>query len=167
MDDVDVLLVRLDPELPLPAYEHPGDAGMDLRSRIDVVVRPGERVLVPTGISLALPDGYAAFVHPRSGLALKRGLTVANAPGTIDAGFRGEVQVILVNLDPEHEVAIARLDRIAQLVIQPVSRARLHVAERLPGSHRGEGGFGSTGGVRAAVPHARGTVTGATGGIDE
>lgn len=148
-----MLVARLDPDLPLPQYGHPGDAGMDLFSRGDHVIRPGGRALVPTGIAIALPDGYAAFVHPRSGLALRHGLTVANAPGTVDAGYRGELSVILVNLDASVEVHVTRGDRIAQLVVQRVERAALVVVERLPGSHRGEGGFGSTGG------HA-GTVTG-------
>ncbi|MDP1876070.1 MAG: dUTP diphosphatase [Actinomycetota bacterium] len=151
--DVPVLVARLDPALPLPQYGHPGDAGLDLFSRGDHVIPPGGRALVPTGIAIALPDGYAAFVHPRSGLALRHGLTVANAPGTVDAGYRGELSVILVNLDPAADVQVNRGDRIAQLVIQRVERATLVEVDRLPGSHRGEGGFGSTGG------HA-GTVTG-------
>jgi dUTP pyrophosphatase len=145
-NDVDVLILRLDPELPLPQYGHPGDAGMDLFSRIDIVLSPGERALVPTGIAIALPDGYAAFVHPRSGLALRHGVGVVNGPGTVDAGYRGEISVILINHDPAVEVAISRGDRIAQLVVQEVSRARLVEVAELPGSHRGEGGFGSTGG---------------------
>lgn len=143
---VAVLVQRLDPELPLPAYEHPGDAGLDLRARLDVVIAPGERVLVPTGIAIALPDGYAAFVHPRSGLALRSGVGVLNGPGTIDAGYRGEIAVILINHDPVAAVQISRGDRIAQLVVQEVSRAALIEVSELPGTHRGEGGFGSTGG---------------------
>ncbi|MFM9135828.1 MAG: dUTP diphosphatase [bacterium] len=142
---VDVLVQRLDADLPMPAYEHPGDAGMDLRARHDVLLDPGHRCLVPTGIALALPEGYAAFVLPRSGLAVRHGLTLVNSPGTIDAGYRGEIQVCLVNLDPGESVALRRGDRIAQLVVQPVSRCVLHEVERLPGSHRGDGGFGSTG----------------------
>lgn len=144
-DPVDVLVHRLDADLPLPAYEHPGDAGMDLRSRIDVVLEPGQRGLVPTGIALALPDGYAAFVLPRSGLAVRHGIALVNSPGTIDAGYRGEIQVCLVNLDPAAPVALSRGDRIAQIVVQSVVRCVLHEVDRLPGSQRGAGGFGSTG----------------------
>jgi len=146
MSRVDILLTRLDPELPLPAYAHPGDAGADLYAAQDLVVGPGERVLVPTGIAIALPEGYAAFVHPRSGLAIKQGLTVVNAPGTIDAGYRGEIQVGLVNVDREKAVSVRRGDRIAQLVVQRVASAQFHVVDTLPGSARGSGGFGSTGG---------------------
>lgn len=146
---VDVLITRIDPDLPLPTYAHPGDAGLDLLTTTDAVIAPGERRALPTGIAIALPEGFAAFVHPRSGLATKHGLTVANAPGTIDAGYRGEILVALVNLDPTTSVAVHRGDRIAQLVIAPVSAAVLHVVEALPGSHRGEGGFGSTGGSSA------------------
>ena len=141
----EVLITRLDPGLPLPAYEHPGDAGMDLRSRVDVTLRPGERALVPTGMAIALPDGYAAFVCARSGLALRHGIGLVNAPGVVDAGYRGEIGVILVNHDPEAAVSLSRGDRIAQLVVQRVDRVRLVEVEQLPGSHRGEGGFGSTG----------------------
>lgn len=144
-EPVDVLVVRLDPELPLPSYAHPGDAGIDLLSTVEVTVAPGERVLVPTGISIALPDGYAAFVHPRSGLAIREGLTVANAPGTVDAGYRGEVQVALVNLDRERAVSVSRGDRVAQLVVQQVEKVRFHEVDSLPGSARAAGGFGSTG----------------------
>lgn len=145
MIDVDMLVQRLDPELPLPAYEHPGDAGLDLRARVDVRLAPGERALIPTGIAIALPPGFAALVHPRSGLALRRGLGLLNAPGTIDAGYRGEIGVIAVNHDPREPIDIQRGDRIAQLVIVPVAGARLVEVSALPGSHRGEGGFGSTG----------------------
>lgn len=151
LDIADVLVVRLDPGIPMPAYEHPGDAGFDLRARIDVEIAPGARALVPTGLAIALPRGYAAFVHPRSGLAVRSGVTVVNAPGTIDAGFRGEINVGLVNLDPSEGVSIARGDRIAQVVVQRVSLARLHEVDRLPGSHRGTGGFGSTGGMPGSV----------------
>lgn len=151
MSGVDVLLTRLDPELPVPAYSHPGDAGVDLYAAEELVVAPGERVLVPTGIAIALPDGYAAFVHPRSGLAIKHGLTVVNAPGTVDAGYRGEIRVGLVNVDREKTVSIRRGDRIAQLVVQRVESARFHVVDTLPGSARGSGGFGSTGGVATAA----------------
>ncbi|HEX5016173.1 MAG TPA: dUTP diphosphatase [Actinomycetes bacterium] len=144
-DPVDVLVVRLDDDLPLPEYAHPGDAGVDLLSTIDIEVAPGERVMVPSGIAIALPDGYAAFVHPRSGLAVREGLTVANAPGTVDAGYRGEIKVALVNLDRENAVSVKRGDRIAQLVVQQVERVAFHEVETLPGSARAAGGFGSTG----------------------
>ncbi|AUG80013.1 Deoxyuridine 5'-triphosphate nucleotidohydrolase [Kitasatospora sp. MMS16-BH015] len=146
---VDILIRRLDPEIPLPAYEHPGDAGADLRTTVDAELAPGERVLLPTGISIALPDGYAAFVHPRSGLAVRCGVALVNAPGTVDAGYRGEIKVIVVNLDPREKVSFRRGDRIAQLVIQQVEKARFHEVTELPGSARAEGGFGSTGGHAA------------------
>lgn len=142
---VEVLLVLLDPELPEPTYAHPGDAGADLVTRLDVDLPPGGRATVPTGVAIALPDGYAAFVHPRSGLARRHGITVVNAPGTVDAGYRGEIEVTLLNTDPARAVRLSRGDRVAQLVIQRVERARFVRAERLPGSHRGAGGFGSTG----------------------
>lgn len=142
---VDVLVVRLDPDLPLPDYAHPGDAGVDLCTTDDCVIEPGARVVVSTGLAIALPNGYAAFVHPRSGLATQHGVTVVNAPGTIDAGYRGEIKVGLVNLDPTTPVALQRGDRIAQLVVQRVERLAFHEVERLPGSARASGGFGSTG----------------------
>jgi len=142
---VDVLIVRLDRDLPLPSYAHPGDAGLDLVTRVAAVVAPGERVLLPTGVAIALPEGYAAFVHPRSGLAVKYGVSLVNAPGTIDAGYRGEIAVSVVNLDPRDPVTFDRGDRIAQLVVQRVEHAVLHEVETLPGSDRGEGGFGSSG----------------------
>jgi dUTP pyrophosphatase len=151
---VDVLVVRLDPGLPIPSYALPGDAGFDICTTIDIALAPGERAVVPTGIALALPEGYAAFVHPRSGLAARHGLTIVNTPGTIDAGYRGEVRVCLLNTDAREAVELARGDRIAQIVIQPVARAILHEAERLPGSHRGEGGYGSTGTVGARIEEA-------------
>lgn len=144
-----VLVTRLDPGVPLPGYAHPGDAGLDLVATADVELGPGERALVGTGIAIALPDGYAAFVHPRSGLALRHGVTVVNAPGTVDAGYRGEVKVVLINHDLRAPVRFARGDRIAQLVVQRVERVRLVEAERLPGSARAEGGYGSTGGHAA------------------
>lgn len=147
--DVEVLLQRLDDDLPLPSYAHPGDAGLDLCAREEVRLAPGERSAVPTGIAVALPAGYAAFVHPRSGLAARQGVTVLNAPGTVDAGYRGEIKVILVNTDPGATATLERGDRIAQLVIQRVATARLIEVEHLPGSARGAGGFGSTG--RAAM----------------
>jgi dUTP pyrophosphatase len=146
---VDVLIQRLDPDLPLPAYAHPGDAGADLVAAADVELAPGERALVPTGIAIALPPGYAAFVHPRSGLAARNGVTVVNAPGTVDAGYRGEIKVTLLNTDPAVPVRFRRGDRIAQLVIQRVEHAVFHEVQRLPGSARGDGGFGSTGGHAA------------------
>jgi dUTP pyrophosphatase len=146
---LDVLLVMLDDDLPEPSYAHPGDAGADLVSRVDVVLPPHGRATVPTGVAIALPDGYAAFVHPRSGLASRHGLTVVNAPGTVDAGYRGEIQVTLLNTDPREPITLSRGDRIAQLVVQRVERARFVRAERLPGSHRGSGGFGSSGGWNA------------------
>ena len=143
---LEVLVQMLDPELPYPTYAHPGDAGADLVARTDVTLAPGERATVPTGVAIALPDGYAAFVHPRSGLAAKHGVTVVNAPGPVDAGSRGEIAVTLLNTDAAEPVHLRRGDRIAQLVIQQVERARFVPAERLPGSHRGAGGFGSSGG---------------------
>lgn len=149
-DSPEVLITRVDADLPLPHYAHPGDAGADLVTRIDFSLAPFERRRVPTGIALALPDGYAAFVHPRSGLAAKHGITIVNAPGTVDAGYRGEIEVTLYNSDPEHSVSFHRGDRIAQLVIQQVARARFVEAEVLPGSVRGEAGFGSSGGWAAA-----------------
>ena len=145
----DVLITRLDPGVPVPSYEHPGDAGADLVTTVDAVLAPGERALLPTGIAIALPDGYAAFVHPRSGLAVRFGVSLVNAPGTVDAGYRGEIKVSVINLDPSTPVVFHRGDRIAQLVIQPVVRARFHEVEQLPGSTRGDGGFGSTGGHAA------------------
>ncbi|KWX00344.1 dUTP diphosphatase [Carbonactinospora thermoautotrophica] len=150
MSDVDVLIRRLDPEVPLPTYAHPGDAGADLVTTVDAKLGPGERAVLPTGIAIALPDGYAAFVHPRSGLAAKYGVSLVNAPGTVDAGYRGEIKVIVVNHDPREPVVFRRGDRIAQLVIQKVERARFHEVAELPGSARADGGFGSTGGYRAA-----------------
>jgi dUTP pyrophosphatase len=143
--DPDVLIKRLDPGMPLPSYSHPGDAGADLAAAEDVELGPGERVLVRTGLAIALPAGYAAFVHPRSGLAAKYGVTLVNAPGTVDAGYRGEIKVTLLNTDRDHPVRFNRGDRIAQLVIQRVERAVFHEVEVLPGSSRAEAGFGSTG----------------------
>uniref|UniRef100_UPI000D3102CD dUTP diphosphatase n=1 Tax=Nocardioides terrigena TaxID=424797 RepID=UPI000D3102CD len=144
--DLDVAIVRLDPDLPLPSYAHPGDAGADLRTTVDVTLAPGERALVPTGIGIALPDGYVALVHPRSGLAARHGLSIVNSPGTVDAGYRGEVKVMLINHDPVEAVELRRGDRIAQLVIQRFERARFVEVGQLPDSVRGEGGYGSTGG---------------------
>ncbi|MQS38601.1 dUTP diphosphatase [Streptomyces katsurahamanus] len=143
---VDVLIRRVDPEVPLPSYAHPGDAGADLVTREAAELAPGERAVLPTGVSIALPDGYAAFVHPRSGLAARLGVALVNAPGTIDAGYRGEIKVIVVNLDPRETVRFEKFDRIAQLVVQQVEKVRFHEVAELPGSARAEGGFGSTGG---------------------
>ncbi|MEV6105075.1 dUTP diphosphatase [Streptomyces sp. NPDC051940] len=161
-EPVDVLIRRTDPEVPLPSYAHPGDAGLDLVSTETVELPPGERAMVGTGVSIALPAGYAAFVHPRSGLAARCGVTVVNAPGTVDAGYRGEVKVILQNLDPRRSVRIERFDRIAQLVVQRVETVRFHEVEELPGSARGEGGHGSTGGHaslgQSAVAHGYASV---------
>jgi dUTP pyrophosphatase len=145
---VDVLLTRLDAGLPVPTYARPCDAGADLCAVRDVVLEPGERALVGTGVAIALPDGYAGFVHPRSGLAARSGLSIVNAPGTIDAGYRGEILVCLINLDRRTPVRISRGDRIAQLVVQRVEHARFVEVEDLPPSERGAGGYGSTGGHR-------------------
>jgi dUTP diphosphatase len=147
--DLQVLVVRLDRDLPLPAYAHPGDAGADLLTAVDVTLAPGERALVPTGIAVALPDGYVALVHPRSGLAARHGLSIVNAPGTVDAGYRGEIKVMLINHDPREPIELRRGDRIAQLVIQRVERARFTEVVELPDSVRGAGGYGSTGGFGA------------------
>ena len=141
-----MLISRLDAGLPMPCYAHPGDAGADLYARQDVALAPGQRALVPTGVAIALPAGYAAFVHPRSGLAAKHGITLVNAPGTIDAGYRGEILVNLLNTDSSQAFTIARGDRIAQLVIQRVSEAHFVEVESLPGSHRGDNGHGARGG---------------------
>ena len=149
-DDVPVLIRRLDPDVTIPAYAHAGDAGADLSTTVDVTLEPGERAIVPTGIAVALPAGYAAFVHPRSGLAARCGVSVVNAPGTVDAGYRGEIMVVLVNHDPHTRVELRRGDRIAQLVVQKVERARFVEVETLPGSVRGNGGHGSTGGFSGA-----------------
>lgn len=143
---VRVALRRLDPDLPLPAYAHPGDAGADLYARESAILGPGERVLLPTGVAIALPDGYAAFTHPRSGLAARHGVTLVNAPGTIDAGYRGEIHVNVVNLDPQEPFVIRRGDRIAQLVVQQVAKVEFDVLDSLPASIRGETGHGASGG---------------------
>jgi dUTP pyrophosphatase len=150
--DVVVSVQRLDPELPLPSYAHVGDAGADLVAAAGVRLAPGERAVVPTGIALALPVGYAGFVHPRSGLAARQGLGLVNAPGTIDSGYRGEVKVIVVNLDPTQPIELRRGDRIAQLVVQRVAAVTFAEVDALPSSIRAEAGFGSTGGFEAAVP---------------
>lgn len=158
---VEVLIRRIDPDVPLPTYAHPGDAGADLVSTVDVTLAPGERAVVPTGISIALPSDYVALVHPRSGLAAQFGVSIVNAPGTIDAGYRGEVKVVLINLDRSQPVEVCRGDRIAQLVFQRFESARFIEVERLPGSQRASGGYGSTGGFaprsqrpqEAQMPH--------------
>jgi dUTP pyrophosphatase len=129
----------------LPAYAHPGDAGADLCAAESVTLGPGERFTMPTGVSIALPDGYAAFVVPRSGLAMRHGLTIVNAPGTVDAGYRGEIRVTLLNTDRSMPYDIAVGDRIAQLIVMPVTRARFIPVDTLPDSHRGTAGFGSSG----------------------
>jgi dUTP pyrophosphatase len=136
---------RLDPTVPLPSRARSGDAGLDFRSNVDVIVGPGERAMIPTGIAMAIPDGHAGLVLPRSGLASREGLTLANAPGLIDAGYRGEIICSVVNLDRTEPVKIARGDRIAQLVIVPIAAVEPEWVEELPLSERGEGGFGSTG----------------------
>jgi len=138
---------RLDPAAPLPQYAHPGDAGADLVTLQDVTLEPGERVVVGTGLAVALPEGYAGFVYPRSGLAARSGLTMVNSPGVIDAGYRGEIRVCLINTDRRTPIHLKRGDRIAQLVVQPVVRAAFTVVDALPDSARGTGGYGSSGGV--------------------
>jgi dUTP pyrophosphatase len=135
----------LDPGLPLPAYAHAGDAGIDLLSAEDVTLKPGERAAVATGVAVAIPVGYAGFVHARSGRALQEGLAIVNAPGVVDSGYRGEIRVLCINLDPSDPVYVKRGERIAQLVVQPVEQLELHEVTDLPHSSRGAGGFGSTG----------------------
>ncbi len=142
---VQISIKRLDPELPLPSYAHPGDAGADLHSATDLTLAPGERALVPTGIAMALPEGYVGLVHPRSGLAARHGISIVNAPGTIDAGYRGEVSVCLVNTDRSEPFTVHRGDRIAQLVVQRCESATFVEAEELTSTGRGAGGYGSTG----------------------
>ena len=136
---------RLDPAVALPRRARDGDAGLDLASNADLVVGPGERTMVPTGLAVAIPPGHAGLVLPRSGLASKRGLTLANAPGLIDSGYRGEVTIAVVNLDPSEKVEIRRGDRIAQLLVVPFVEAEPVAVEQLPGTARGSGGFGSSG----------------------
>jgi dUTP pyrophosphatase len=145
-DHVEILIRRLDHDLPVPRRAYPGDAGVDLYATADVQLEPGERAVVATGIAIALPDGYAAFVLPRSGLAMRHGVTLVNAPGTIDAGYRGEIRVTMLNTDRSTGVRIKRGDRIAQLIVQRVERVAFFEVATLPGSARGTGGFGSTGG---------------------
>ena len=153
-----MLITRLDPDVPLPSYARQDDAGADLVCAGDVDLAPGQRAVVGTGIAIALPPGYAAFVHPRSGLAARHGVTLVNAPGTIDAGYRGEIKVVLLNTDPATPVSFRRGDRIAQLVVQRVERAAFREVAALPDSARGDNGFGSTGG------HAGGLAAGVTAG---
>ena len=153
---MEVLITRLDPDVPLPSYARPDDAGADLVCAEDVDLAPGQRAVVGTGIAIALPAGYAAFVHPRSGLAARHGVTLVNAPGTVDAGYRGEIKVVLLNTDPATPVSFRRGDRIAQLVVQRVERAAFREVTALPDSARGDNGFGSTGG------HAGGLAAGVT-----
>lgn len=151
-DVLEIPLVRLDSGLPLPRYAHPDDAGLDLYSVTDLVLGPGERQLVGTGIALAIPAGYVGLVHPRSGLAIRAGLSIVNAPGTVDAGYRGEIKVALINLDPQHPISLQRGDRIAQLLIQPVERVTLHEVTSLSSTSRGVSGHGSTGGFSEVSP---------------
>lgn len=145
MTPVNVQIKLLDPELPAPAYAKPGDAGADLRSRIDFELEPGERALVPTGVAIALPEGYVGLVHPRSGLATKNGITIVNAPGTVDSGYRGELMVTLLNTDKTKSFHVQRGDRIAQLVIQKYEHATFTVVDELEQTERGSSGFGSSG----------------------
>ena len=152
MPSVEVLLSRLDPAVPPPAYARPGDAGADLVTTTDVVIEPGERAVVGTGVAIALPEGYAGFVHPRSGLAARVGLSVVNTPGTIDAGYRGEIKVCLVNHDLREPVELRRGDRIAQLVVQRVEHAVFREVDDLGDSERGAGGYGSSGGHAVLTP---------------
>lgn len=146
---LEVLVQRLDPEVPLPLYALPGDAGADIVTAVDIELAPGERAVLPTGLAVALPDGYAAFVHPRSGLAARAGLGLVNAPGTIDAGYRGEIRVIVINHDRVSSLRLHRGERIAQLVFQRVERAAFVEVTELPDSQRAAGGHGSTGGAAA------------------
>lgn len=145
MTPVNVHIKLLDPELPAPAYAKPGDAGADLRSRIDFELEPGERALVPTGVAIALPEGYVGLVHPRSGLATKNGITIVNAPGTVDSGYRGELMVTLLNTDKTKSFYVQRGDRIAQLIIQKYEHATFTVVDELEQTERGSSGFGSSG----------------------
>ena len=167
---LDVLIQRLDPEVALPAYALPGDAGADIVTTVEVRLAPGERAVVPTGIAIAVPEGYAAFLHPRSGLAARAGMSLVNSPGTIDAGYRGEIKVIVINHDPVHPLILRRGDRIAQLVFQRVGHARFREVSQLPESDRGAAGHGSTGGSAAllapepppATPSVNPVLTGGT-----
>jgi dUTP pyrophosphatase len=160
MNAIEVLLLQLDPGLEPPSYAHTDDAGADLRSTESFELQPGERRLVGTGVAISLPAGYAGFVHPRSGLAARHGISIVNAPGTVDAGYRGEIKVCLINTDRSHAVSVVRGDRIAQLVIQPVSIAAFVPVTDLPRSARGIGGYGSTDGILGLA-----TERGATEGV--
>ena len=159
--DLVIAIHMLDDRLPMPVFAHPGDAGADLATAVDIVIEPGERVLVPTGIAIAMPDGYAGFVHPRSGLAARSGLTIVNAPGTVDAGYRGEIKVCLLNTDRRTPIKLKRGDLIAQLVVQRVARVRFEPVSELPASARGTAGHGSTGGIHAWVGDTGGDTVGA------
>ncbi|CAN5211569.1 dUTP diphosphatase [soil metagenome] len=154
VENVEVLIASGE----VPVYAHPGDAGADLHSAESLVIEPGARANVGTGVSIALPDGFVAFVVPRSGLAAKHGITIVNSPGTVDAGYRGEIRITLLNTDAVHPFAIEVGDRIAQLIVMPVSRARFIPVETLPGSHRGEAGFGSTGVAKGTAPVREGVA---------
>jgi dUTP pyrophosphatase len=162
MSRLEVLLTRLDPAVPLPRYAHEGDAGADLVTTRDVILQPGERAVVGTGIAIALPAGYAGFVHPRSGLAAHAGLGIVNAPGTIDAGYRGELRVCLVNHDLREPVVLHRLDRVAQLIVQRVECVAFREVTTLPESCRGRCGYGSTGTGQQAVAEQWELTGGAT-----
>jgi dUTP pyrophosphatase len=146
-----VLVQRIDAGVPLPAYALPGDAGADIVTAVDITLQPGERAVLPTGIAIALPQGFAAFVHPRSGLAARAGLGLVNAPGTIDSGYRGEIKVIVINHDVREPLHLARGDRVAQLVVQRVEHVDFEEVDELPASERGAGGHGSTGGAAALI----------------
>ena len=142
---IELQIKLLDPDLPMPRYQHAGDAGLDLPSRVDYVLEPGERALIPTGIAVAIPGGYAGFVLPRSGLASRHGVALVNSPGLVDSGYRGEMAIIMINTDKREAFHIKRGDRIAQLVIQRVEEVKLARVDELDHTSRGEGGFGSTG----------------------
>ena len=146
MGPLEIAVRRLDADVPLPTYAREGDAGCDLVTTIDVELAPGERAVVPTGLAVAIPAGYAGFVHPRSGLAAQRGVGVVNAPGTIDAGYRGEIKIILINHDQSETLVLRRLDRVAQLVVQRVEHVQWRETDELSETERGAGGHGSTGG---------------------
>ncbi|MDV6014458.1 dUTP diphosphatase [Haloechinothrix sp. LS1_15] len=151
MSTVQVLITRIDPGIPLPRYARPGDAGADLCTTVDAVIEPGQRTVLGTGVAIALPTGYAGFVHPRSGLAARAGLSVVNSPGTIDAGYRGEIKVCLINHDPAEPIVLSRGDRIAQLIVQRVEHVDFVEVGELDGGERGTNGYGSTGGWRAGA----------------
>lgn len=142
---MEVRIKRLDDGLPMPSYAHDGDAGLDLYCAEDITLDPGERALIPTGLAVAIPEGHAGFVQPRSGLAIKHGLSLVNTPGLIDSHYRGELKVIAINLDPRTPIILKRGDKVAQLVIQQVCRCTLVEVAELDSTVRGEGGFGSTG----------------------